>query len=109
MARLARVELVKDLVQEAVDRGAASVERIHQAIAALPFDVLEAVGVPDPLGLRERQRRVIGAVYAVVREANRQVGGMLSDAFESLEDGRRVADVLGADPVSGAARHSTAR
>ena len=105
MAQLARIELVKDLVQEAVDRGTASVERIHQVIAGLPFDVLEALGVPDSLRLRDRQRRVIGVVYGAVRDANRHLGELISDGFEAVEDGRHVARVLGdADSVSEAAR-----
>ena len=102
---LARIELVKDLVQETVDRGVGSVEQIHQVIAALPFEVLEALGVPDSLRLRDRQRRVIGVVYGAVRDANRYVGELLSDGFEAVEDGRHVARVLAdADSVSEAAR-----
>src|SRR5262245_17833644 len=102
---LVRIELVKDVVQETVDRGIGSVEQIHQMIAGLPFDVLEALGVPDSLRLRDRQRRVIGVVYGAVRDANRHVGELLSDGFEAVEDGRHVARVLGdADSVSEAAR-----
>jgi hypothetical protein len=105
MAQLARIELVKDLVQETVDRGAASVERIHQVIAGLPFDVLEALGVPDSLRLRDRQSRVIGVVYGAVRDANRHLGELLSDGSEVVEDGHHVVRVLGdADSVSEAAR-----
>jgi len=106
MVQLARIELVKDLVQETVDRGVTAVEEIHQTIAGLPFDVLEAAGMPDPLRLRDRQRRVIGVVYGAVRDANRYVGELLSDGFEAVEDGRHVARVLGdansvSEPVRG--------
>jgi len=107
---LARIELVKDLVQETVERGATAVEQIHQLIAGLPFDVLEALGVPDSLRLRDRQRRVIGVAYNAVRGANRYLGELLSDGFEAVEDGRRVARVLGdADSVSEAARGRPSR
>jgi hypothetical protein len=110
MAQLVRIELVKDLVQETVERGVASVEQIHQLIAAVPFDVLETLGVPDPLRLRDRQRRVIGIVYGAVRDANRYVGELLSDGFEAVEDGRHVARVLGdADSVSEPARRGSGR
>jgi|SRR5581483_1896157 len=91
---LARIELVKDLVQETVDRGVTSVEQVHKVIAGLPFDVLEALGVPDSLRLRDRLRGVIGVTYGAVREANRYVGELLSDGFEAVEDGRHVAGVL---------------
>lgn len=110
MAQLTRIELAKDLVQETVDRAVASVEHIHQTIAGLPFDVLEALGVPDSLRLRERLRRVVGVVYGVVRDANRHVGELLSDGFEAVENGRHVARVLGdADSVSEAARGRSGR
>jgi hypothetical protein len=95
MERFARLEMVKDLVQETVDRGVTSVETIHQAIAGVPFDVLATLGVPDPLGLRARQERLVGLIYGAVRDVNRYVGEMLSDQFETLEDGRRVARRLG--------------
>jgi len=104
MDRLARLEIAKDLVQETVDRAVAAVEAVHQAISGVPFDVLEAFGVPDPLGLRVRQRALLGAVYGAVRAVNRHVGDLLSDQFEAVEDGRRVSRLLGAGgSVSGAA------
>jgi hypothetical protein len=95
MTWLALFETVKDLVQETIERGVASVEQIHRATAGLPFEILATLGVPDPLRLRERQERVIGAVYGAVRETNRHVGTLLSDAFEALEDGLHVGRVLG--------------
>jgi hypothetical protein len=102
--------MVKDLVQETVDRGVTSVETIHQAIARVPFDVIAALGVPDPLGLRARQERMLGAIYGVIRSVNRHVGEMLSDQFETLEDGRRVARRLrSGGSVSGAASRSPRR
>ena len=105
MPQLTHIELAKDLLQETVDRAVASVEQIHQTIAGLPFDVLAALGVPDSLRLRDRQRLVIGVVYGAVRDANRYVGELLSDGFEAIEDAGYVARVLGdADSVSEAAR-----
>src|SRR3546814_4368235 len=64
MKTLQRLELLKDLVQQAVDRGASSVEAIHQQIAALPFEMLEKAGLldDDKLRLRDKQQRTIGPV-----------------------------------------------
>jgi hypothetical protein len=108
MERLVRLEMVKDLVQETVDRAVTSVETIHHAIAGVPFGVLEALGVPDPLALRARQRRVLALIYGAVRDVNRYVGDLLSDQFEALEDGRRVARSLrGSASVSSAASPSS--
>mgnify|MGYP003704816635 CR=1 FL=1 len=41
---LTRLEALKDLVQQAIDTGATSVEQIHKTIAALPLAVLEKQG-----------------------------------------------------------------
>jgi len=84
-----RLEIVKDLVEETVDRGVAVAEEIHQTIAAVPFAVLG-----DPLGLGAQQRHLLSVVYGTIRAVNRQVGEFLSDQFEAVEDGRRVADEL---------------
>lgn len=91
-----RLELIKDLIQQAVDRGATSVEQIHQHIADLPFEALERAGLldHDKIGLREKKTRTIGMVYDAIRRINQQVGSMISDQFENLEDGQYVAKVL---------------
>jgi hypothetical protein len=47
MTTLERLELLKDIVQQAIDRGATSVESIHQYIADLPFEALEKAGLLD--------------------------------------------------------------
>ena len=96
MKPLQRLELLKDLVQEAVDRGATSVEQIHQSIADLPFEALDRMGLLDSDGseLRETKTRTIGFVYEAIRRINQEVGELLSDQFENLESGERVAGVL---------------
>lgn len=96
MKTLQRLELLKDVIQEAVDRGATSVEQIHQTIADLPFEALERMGVLDPEDseLRETKTRTIGLVYDAIRRVNKEVGELLSDQFENLEESGRVARVL---------------
>lgn len=96
MKPLQRLEVLKDVIQEAVDRGATSVEQIHQTIADLPFDALERLGVLDPEDgeLRAAKTRTIGLVYDAIRRVNQEVGQLLSDQFENLEDGGRVARAL---------------
>ena len=91
-----RLELAKDLIQQAIDRGATSVEQIHQFIADLPFEALERAGVLDDKAgvLREKKTRTIGMVYDAIRRINQQIGGLISDQFENLEDGQHVARVL---------------
>ena len=96
MAKIGKAELVKDMIQQAIDKGATSVEQIHQYIADLPFEALERSGVmpDDKLKLREKQKRTIGMVYDAIRRINKQVGDAISDQFEVLEDGQIVARVL---------------
>lgn len=71
-------------IQEAVDRGATSVEEIHRAIADLPLEVLERNGLFERTAaeVREVQDRSIGAVYDVIREVNRRVGELAADLLE---------------------------
>ncbi len=96
MTTLERLELLKDMVQQAIDRGATSVENIHQYIADLPFEALEKAGLleDDRLGVRQTQRRTIGVVYDAIRRINRDVGELISDQFENLEDGQATATIL---------------
>ena len=97
MNTMQRVELVKDLVQQAVDRGAQSVEQIHRYVADLPFEALERTGLleDDRLGLREKQQRTIGMVYEAIRRINDEVGRFVSNQIENVEDGRELAARLG--------------
>jgi hypothetical protein len=87
MKKLERIELLKDFIQEAVDKGATSVEQVHQYIADLPFEALERTGLlqNDRLQLRDRNRRSIGMVYDAIRRINRDIGQLISDQFENLE------------------------
>jgi hypothetical protein len=96
MTTLERLELLKDMVQQAIDRGATSVESIHQYIADLPFEALEKAGLleDDHLGVRQTQRRTIGVVYDAIRRINRDVGELISDQFENLEDGQAAATIF---------------
>ena len=107
MNKLQRLELLKDLVQEGVDRGATSIQQIHQYIADLPFEALEKSGLlEDPstgsgqaaLRLREKNKRTIGMVYDAIRRINQQIGQLISDQFENLEDTDHVAKVLSTKP-----------
>ena len=60
-----RAELLKDMIQEAIEDGATTVEDVHQHIAGLPFDALEKLGLFEDKApaLKEKQRKTIGLVY----------------------------------------------
>lgn len=96
MKKLERVQLLKDMIQEAVDRGARSVEQVHQYVADLPFEALQKSGLltDDRLKLREKHKQTIGTVYDAIRRINQQIGDLISDQLENLEDGQHIAKVL---------------
>jgi len=52
-------------VQEAIDKGATSVEEIHQAIARMPIDVLERIARSLRLAktVADVKKKTIGTVY----------------------------------------------
>ncbi len=88
MLKLTRIEAVKDLVQEIVDKGARSVEEIHRTIADLPLSALEERGLLGENGdqVREAHHRKIGTIYEAIRKVNKEVGDFASGIIESLED-----------------------
>lgn len=96
MALLSRLEMLKDMVQEAIDKGATSVEEVHKAIAMIPFEAAERAGLLDDETNEKREMvlQPIGFVYDKIREINKLVGDMASDIFESLEDAQHVDKVL---------------
>lgn len=88
MSFLTRIEALKDLVQEAVDKGATTVEQIHQTIAAMPLEALEKRGLLDDkaAALKDAHATSIGAVYDAIRRVNKEVGDLASGLIETLED-----------------------
>jgi hypothetical protein len=74
---------IADLVEEAVDQGATTVEEIHKAIADLPLRILEEVDIlKKPVGeIRKVQDHSIRAVYDLIREINERVGDLASDVL----------------------------
>jgi hypothetical protein len=100
MKKLQRLELLKDFIQEAVDRGATSVQAVHQYIADLPFEALEQTGLisEEKAGLRQKHQQTIGVVYDAIRRINREIGQLISDQFENLEESKTAAAHLAPEP-----------
>lgn len=101
MKKLQRLELLKDFIQEAVDRGATSVQAVHQYIADLPFEALEQTGLisEEKAGLRQKHQQTIGVVYDAIRRINREIGQLISDQFENLEESTVAAARMAPEPA----------
>ena len=77
---------VADLVRDAVEKGATTVEEIHKSIAALPLDVLERVDGFEALDdVRKMQSQSIGAVYDVIRKVNREVAKLADELLATAK------------------------
>jgi hypothetical protein len=79
------------LIEEAVDRGATTVEEIHTAIADLPLKILEDADVMKRRAkeIRRIQDRSIGAVYDLIRDVNKRIAGMAEEILEARAARRR--------------------
>lgn len=78
---------LREIIQEAIDRGATTVEQIHKDIAAMPLNALEKI---EPLesaaqGTRKIQEDTIGNVYDIIRKVNREVGALAEDLLKKVD------------------------
>ena len=69
------------LIQDAIDKGATTVEDIHKSIADLPLKILEESELlkGPAREVRRVQDHTIGAVYDLIRRINDQVGSVASE------------------------------
>lgn len=89
MTLLTRIEAIKDLIQEAIDQGATSVEHIHNAIAGMPLEALAKRGLlqeGDIASIKATQEATVGMVYEAIRRVNKEVGDVASAVFEAIDD-----------------------
>ncbi len=82
---------MKDLVQQAIDKGATSVEEVHQAIARMPIDVLERIapGLPLTKAAGDVQAKTIGAMYEMIRVVNKSAAEIAGDLFAASGKAKR--------------------
>ena len=78
------------LVEEAVDKGANTVEEIHRSIADLPIKVLEEIGLFEKTtsDIKEIQNASIGAIYDVIRDVNHSVAKLAKDILDQASERR---------------------
>lgn len=84
-------------VQDAIDKGATTVEEIHKSIADLPLKILEESDLLRGTAKQAKrlQDHTLGAIYGVIRGINEQVGTYASELLEEAAK-RRVARKEGA-------------
>ena len=67
-------------VQDAIDKGATSIEEVHKSIANMPLDLLAKIGPLEDVvkGGKAFQEQTIGSVYENIRLMNQKVGDIAS-------------------------------
>jgi len=85
-------------IQEAVDKGATTVEEIHKSIVDLPLKILEESELlrRPAKEVRRLQDQTIGAIYDVIRGVNEQVGTLGSELLERASRRRSAREEEGA-------------
>lgn len=98
-----RRKALATFVQDAVDKGATTVEEIHKSIADLPLKILEESELlKGPAKEVQRlQDHTIGAVYDLIRGINEQVGTLASDLLAEAAKRRHAR-------AEGSAKHHAA-
>lgn len=81
---------VSELIQEAIDKGATTVEEIHKSIADLPLKVLERSHLLEKPAkeVHRIQDLSIGAIYDLIRDINEKVGGLASELLAKATERR---------------------
>ncbi len=86
-----QVDDLQRVAEYTVDAGTATVQKIHQGIAGIPFGVLESI--PATRGaarvVRQTHDLIAGAVYGSIRGVNRVVGRAAREAIRTPPMDRR--------------------
>ena len=88
---MADTTIVK-LVQDAIDRGARTVEEVHLSVASMPLEALRTLGAPEVATDKadDLLHTSIGTVYDTILAVNRKVGeiaeGLLGGAAGTTPD-----------------------
>lgn len=87
MTILTHLEALNDLIRNAVEKGANTVEQIHQTIAAIPLEELERRGLLTELAgtVKKDQQATLGSVYNAIRRINQDVSDLAAELLASME------------------------
>ena len=78
---------LKDLVQSTIDKGATSVEEVHNEIANMPLNVLEKITPLEASAkkIKKFHENSVGTVYNVIRKVNDEVGKLAEELINKTE------------------------
>ena len=84
---LNRIKNLQELVQDAIDKGATTVEEVHRSIAGLPFDQLQKISFLETQSQKAREltEQSIGAVYDSIRTLNQRAGQIARELLAKLD------------------------
>lgn len=82
-----KLKSLQELVQESIDKGATSVEEVHRAIAAMPFEQLGKIAFLESHTQKAREitDQSIGAVYDSIRTVNERAGRIARELLTKLD------------------------
>lgn len=83
-----------ELIEEAVDKGATTVEEIHRSIAELPITILERAELFESTTgeVKRLQDASIGAIYDLIRDVNHKVAQLAVELLEQRVQEPRTDD-----------------
>jgi histone H3/H4 len=84
-------------IQDAIDKGATTVEDIHKSIADLPLKILEESELLKGAAkeVQRVQDHTLGAIYDAIRRINQQVGTLASELLAEAAKRRGVRGEAG--------------
>ena len=80
-------------IEEAIEKGATTVEGVHKSVAQLPLKVLEESDLlrGPAKEVRRIQDHTIGVIYDLIRYINGQVGTLATKLLDQAANRRRAA------------------
>ena len=102
--RTADRKALAKFIEDAIEKGATTVEDVHKSIADLPLKILEGSELlrGPAKEVRRVQDHTIGAIYDLIRHINEQVGILGAELLDQAAKGR------GARGEAGAKKHHAA-
>lgn len=82
-----KIKDLQELVQDAIDKGATSVEEVHRTIAGMPFEQLSKIAILESPSQKARDftDQSIGAVYDSIRTLNQRAGKIARELLTKLD------------------------